>query len=202
MKKQSRNCLFTLLLLRFTVFVFGGVTVHIYGLKNGSITLPVDIRVQGPRAAGHRRGGLTVRGLTERDGGLFVAEAQVGGKPQYFSYVVQVTGPVTLVTVSCDKQNESVASLQCSGEGPLVQYSWEGPGISTPSWSEEMAGPQVRKDSSFDSVYSCVAKNPVSEKKSRPFPAAKCFDGSFQVRMRIDAGVGVALIILQITGFL
>uniref|UniRef100_A0A8C9SWN0 Uncharacterized protein n=1 Tax=Scleropages formosus TaxID=113540 RepID=A0A8C9SWN0_SCLFO len=51
-------------------------------------------------------------------------------------------------------------------EGEMGQYRWEGPNDFLMSWTEQPIGLEISRDQSSDSAYTCVVKNPVSEKSS------------------------------------
>lgn len=72
------------------------------------------------------------------------------------------TDPPTQPKITCGF-NGTMTTLHCTASGPLVQYRWSGPGQEGATWSQEHTGPTFNSNSS-DSVYTCVARNPVSER--------------------------------------
>ncbi|KAG9329262.1 hypothetical protein JZ751_006297, partial [Albula glossodonta] len=74
-------------------------------------------------------------------------------------------------TVTCENINSSTVTLRCAGDqSPLTQYSWVGPGIQNKPGSELQLN---NEDIQSSTVYSCVVKNPVSN-RSEDFDAKTC----------------------------
>uniref|UniRef100_A0A8C9QUF6 Immunoglobulin domain-containing protein n=1 Tax=Scleropages formosus TaxID=113540 RepID=A0A8C9QUF6_SCLFO len=121
-------------------------------------------------------GELTIRNLQKTDSGRYKAEVLVGGTLQYSVFDVTVLDAVTRPTVQCE-QRDSVGILRCHSEGEMGQYRWEGPNDFLMSWTEQPIGLEISRDQSSDSAYTCVVKNPVSEKSSEAFLAERCFKG-------------------------
>uniref|UniRef100_A0A8C9TDX8 Immunoglobulin domain-containing protein n=1 Tax=Scleropages formosus TaxID=113540 RepID=A0A8C9TDX8_SCLFO len=119
-------------------------------------------------------GELTIRNLQKTDSGRYKAEVLVGGTLQYSVFDVTVLDAVTRPTVQCE-QRDSVGILRCHSEGEMGQYRWEGPNDFLMSWTEQPIGLEISRDQSSDSAYTCVVKNPVSEKSSEAFLAERCF---------------------------
>ncbi|KAG9348865.1 hypothetical protein JZ751_029182, partial [Albula glossodonta] len=77
---------------------------------------------------------------------------------------------VTKPAVTCQIKNSTV-TLRCAGDqSPLTQYSWVGPGIQNKPGSELQLN---NEDIQNSTVYTCVVKNPVSQKRME-FPIKSC----------------------------
>ncbi|KAG9348866.1 hypothetical protein JZ751_029183 [Albula glossodonta] len=116
----------------------------------------------------------------------FISMARQGGTSLLYPQLVEVIyrkfsgdtmttrllNAVAKPTVTCENINSSTVTLQCAGDqSPLTQYSWVGPGIQNKPGSELQLNNEDIQSS--DAVYTCVVKNPVSEKRS-DFYAKTC----------------------------
>ncbi|KAK6309759.1 hypothetical protein J4Q44_G00196400 [Coregonus suidteri] len=93
-------------------------------------------------------GELTISGLTDADSGSYLLEGVMNGKLQDSHHDIKVIENMDR-TLLCS------ADLQ-----PLTQFIWRSPGRS------ESPGPKlfIPGGENQESVYTCVVKNPVSEK--------------------------------------
>ncbi|XP_029113764.1 uncharacterized protein LOC108926879 isoform X2 [Scleropages formosus] len=133
-------------------------------------------KLRGRTTLNQETGELRVRNLEKRHSGRYTAEVLVEKRLQYFTFNVTVIDAVTRPTVQCE-QRDSVGILRCHSEGEMGQYRWEGPNDFLMSWTEQPIGLEISRDQSSDSAYTCVVKNPVSEKSSEAFLAERCFKG-------------------------
>ncbi|KAG7467552.1 hypothetical protein MATL_G00154980 [Megalops atlanticus] len=109
-------------------------------------------------------GDLTISNLTKRDNGNYKGEVLIGQQLQHSSHDVEIIEAVMTPEVNCTV-NDGTVTLRCIGtQSPLTKYSWEG---------HNGQSVLLIKESRLDSVYTCIAKNPVS-KKSVSFPAQEC----------------------------
>ncbi|XP_029113767.1 uncharacterized protein LOC108926879 isoform X5 [Scleropages formosus] len=131
-------------------------------------------KLRGRTTLNQETGELRVRNLEKRHSGRYTAEVLVEKRLQYFTFNVTVIDAVTRPTVQCE-QRDSVGILRCHSEGEMGQYRWEGPNDFLMSWTEQPIGLEISRDQSSDSAYTCVVKNPVSEKSSEAFLAERCF---------------------------
>ncbi|KAL0963621.1 hypothetical protein UPYG_G00308710 [Umbra pygmaea] len=103
---------------------------------------------------------LTIKGLTEEDSGFYELEALINSKLQYSKHEVKVINAVAQPSVSCEvKQNGT--TLLCSADlQPLTQFTWRSPDGPDRPGSELF----IPESENQPSVYTCVVRNPVSEK--------------------------------------
>ncbi|KAJ8013128.1 hypothetical protein DPEC_G00050080 [Dallia pectoralis] len=114
-------------------------------------------------------GQLIIRGLTDADSGPYELEAVVNLRLQYSDHQVQVIDAVPQPSVTC-KSNNSGTTLLCSADlHPLTQFLWRIPGGSETPGSELF----IPVDENQESVYTCVVKNPVSNKTAE-FTLKEC----------------------------
>ncbi|KAG9329265.1 hypothetical protein JZ751_006300, partial [Albula glossodonta] len=117
-----------------------------------------------------KKGDLTITGLTIEDSGLYRAELLKAGYLKYYDHEVKIIDAVTKPAVTCQIKNSTV-TLRCAGDqSPLTQYSWVGPGIQNKPGSELQLN---NEDIQNSTVYSCVVKNPVSNRRE-DFDAKTC----------------------------
>ncbi|XP_069035298.1 hepatic and glial cell adhesion molecule-like isoform X1 [Lepisosteus oculatus] len=146
-------------------------------------------------------GTLIIKKLRYQDSGHYKAELLTGAKLNELIYNVQVIGPVTQASVTCNA-SDTTAILQCTGEtSPYTEYRWEGSKM-------QLLSPRmllINTEDCQDTEYICIVSNPLSEKRSEPFPAKKCFKQCSSNAAMIAGGiVGMLLIslVFGIFGFL
>ncbi|KAI1885155.1 hypothetical protein AGOR_G00217280 [Albula goreensis] len=117
-------------------------------------------------------GALTLLKLQTSDSGHYTGELQINGKLHYYHQTVNIYDAVTKPAVTCQICN-SMITLRCAGDqSPLTQYSWVGPEIQNKSGSElQLNNEDVQ--SSDAAIYTCVVKNPVSNRRE-DFDAKTC----------------------------
>uniref|UniRef100_A0AAY4EVH8 Ig-like domain-containing protein n=1 Tax=Denticeps clupeoides TaxID=299321 RepID=A0AAY4EVH8_9TELE len=81
-------------------------------------------------------GDVTVTGVTTADRGLYEAEITVNRKIKRFTQQIcnifkLPPDPVRNTRISCDVTGSTV-TLVCEADGPLLSYSWTGPGLQNP----------------------------------------------------------------------
>lgn len=120
-------------------------------------------------------GALTIKGLADADSGPYELEAVVKGKLQYSQHEVDVIDDVAQPSITCVVDNTTPENMDrtllCSADlQPLTQFIWRSPGGS------ESPGPElfIPVGENQDSVYTCVVKNPVSEKTAE-FTLKDCY---------------------------
>ncbi|KAJ8013129.1 hypothetical protein DPEC_G00050090 [Dallia pectoralis] len=114
-------------------------------------------------------GDLTIKGLTDADSGHYQLEAVVNQKLQHADHEVQVIDVVAQPFVNCEA-NKDGTTLLCSADlHPLTQFLWRIPGGSETPGSELF----IPVDEKQESVYTCVVKNPVSNKTAE-FTLKEC----------------------------
>ncbi|XP_028810036.1 uncharacterized protein LOC114764513 isoform X3 [Denticeps clupeoides] len=113
-------------------------------------------------------GDVTVTGVTTADRGLYEAEITVNRKIKRFTQQVDVIDPVRNTRISCDVTGSTV-TLVCEADGPLLSYSWTGPGLQNP---ENRSQIQISQEN-LGSNYTCLVKNPVSE-ETQNYTAGDC----------------------------
>ncbi|CAB1328878.1 unnamed protein product, partial [Coregonus sp. 'balchen'] len=128
-------------------------------------------------------GELSIKGLTDADSGPYELEAAVKGKLQYSQHEVDVIDDVAQPSVTCvvniTTPEKSDRTLLCSADlQPLTKFIWRSPGGSV------SPGPElfIAGGENQESVYTCVVKNPVSEKTAE-FTLKDCYaeEGSSSV---------------------
>ncbi|XP_028810031.1 neurofilament heavy polypeptide-like isoform X1 [Denticeps clupeoides] len=135
-------------------------------------------------------GDVTVSRVTPADSGLYEADIIIDGKKKSFTQQVEVIDPVRNTSISCNKTGSTV-TLLCEAEGPLLSYSWTGPGLQNP----ENRNPIQISGENLGSSYTCVVKNPVSEEK-KSYPAGDC---STKERTALHAGSVVGCLLLLVS---
>uniref|UniRef100_A0AAY4EVY4 Ig-like domain-containing protein n=1 Tax=Denticeps clupeoides TaxID=299321 RepID=A0AAY4EVY4_9TELE len=115
-----------------------------------------------------KTGDVTVTGVTTADRGLYEAEITVNRKIKRFTQQVDVIDPVRNTRISCDVTGSTV-TLVCEADGPLLSYSWTGPGLQNP---ENRSQIQISQEN-LGSNYTCLVKNPVSE-ETQNYTAGDC----------------------------
>ncbi|XP_028810041.1 uncharacterized protein LOC114764513 isoform X8 [Denticeps clupeoides] len=113
-------------------------------------------------------GDVTVSRVTPADSGLYEAEIIIDRKIKRFTQQVDVIDPVRNTRISCDVTGSTV-TLLCEADGPLLSYSWTGPGLQNP----ENRNPIQISGENLGSSYTCLVKNPVSEEK-QSYTAGDC----------------------------
>ncbi|XP_028811103.1 SLAM family member 5-like [Denticeps clupeoides] len=113
-------------------------------------------------------GDVTVSRVTPADSGLYEAEIIIDGKIKSFTQQVDVIDPVRNIRISCNETGSTV-TLVCEADGPLLSYSWTGPGLQNP----ENRNPIQISEENLGSSYTCLVKNPVSEEK-QSYTAGDC----------------------------
>ncbi|XP_064800283.1 location of vulva defective 1-like isoform X2 [Oncorhynchus masou masou] len=128
-------------------------------------------------------GALTIKGLTDADSGPYELEAVVRGKLQYSQHKVGVIDDVAQPSATCVVDTTTPENMDrtllCSADlQPLTQFIWRSPEGS------ESPGPElfIPGGENQESIYTCVVKNPVSE-KSAEFTLKDCYteEGSSSV---------------------
>ncbi|CAB1328877.1 unnamed protein product [Coregonus sp. 'balchen'] len=128
-------------------------------------------------------GELTISGLTDADSGSYLLEAVIKGKLQYSQHEVDVIDVVSQPNITCVVNNTTPENMDrtllCSADlQPLTQFIWRSPGGSV------SPGPElfIPGGENQESVYTCVVKNPVSEKTAE-FTLKDCYteEGSSSV---------------------
>ncbi|KAL0963623.1 hypothetical protein UPYG_G00308740 [Umbra pygmaea] len=103
---------------------------------------------------------LTIKGLTEEDSGTFELEALINSKLQYSKHEVKVIDAVAQPSVTCEI-NHNGTTLLCSADlQPLTQFTWRSLDGPDRPGSELF----IPESENHQSVYTCVVRNPVSEK--------------------------------------
>uniref|UniRef100_A0AAY4EVZ0 Ig-like domain-containing protein n=1 Tax=Denticeps clupeoides TaxID=299321 RepID=A0AAY4EVZ0_9TELE len=118
-------------------------------------------------------GDVTVTGVTTADRGLYEAEITVNRKIKRFTQQIcnifkLPPDPVRNTRISCDVTGSTV-TLVCEADGPLLSYSWTGPGLQNP---ENRSQIQISQEN-LGSNYTCLVKNPVSE-ETQNYTAGDC----------------------------
>ncbi|XP_064800289.1 mucin-12-like isoform X8 [Oncorhynchus masou masou] len=120
-------------------------------------------------------GALTIKGLTDADSGPYELEAVVRGKLQYSQHKVGVIDDVAQPSATCVVDTTTPENMDrtllCSADlQPLTQFIWRSPEGS------ESPGPElfIPGGENQESIYTCVVKNPVSE-KSAEFTLKDCY---------------------------
>ncbi|XP_060896370.1 uncharacterized protein LOC132975673 [Labrus mixtus] len=143
-------------------WVKDAVPLDYYGRFEGRTTLDLNT------------GQLTMKNLSKNDEGLFSFEINNKIQPvSYTSKAIEEVPKPTVVTqpLTCQSQSQlDKCGLSCYGEikeaGP-VTYSWkEGDGV----WKEKKESniSITKTDSATIKTFSCMMKNPISEKQSDP----------------------------------
>eukprot|EP00063_Salmo_salar_P054630 XP_014029465.1 PREDICTED: spore wall protein 2-like [Salmo salar] len=148
-------------------------------------------------------GALTIKGLADADSGPYELEAVVKGKLQYSQHEVDVIDDVAQPSITCVVDNTTPENMDrtllCSADlQPLTQFIWRSPGGS------ESPGPElfIPVGENQDSVYTCVVKNPVSEKTAE-FTLKDCYttEGSTSV-LAVVLSILLLLILVAVLAFL
>uniref|UniRef100_A0A673WS54 Histone-lysine N-methyltransferase SETD1B-like n=1 Tax=Salmo trutta TaxID=8032 RepID=A0A673WS54_SALTR len=148
-------------------------------------------------------GALTIKGLADADSGPYELEAVVKGKLQYSQHEVDVIDDVAQPSVTCVVDNTTPENMDrtllCSADlQPLTQFIWRSPGGS------ESPGPElfIPVGENQESVYTCVVKNPVSEKTAE-FTLKDCYtkEGSTSV-LAVVLSILLLLVLVAVLAFL
>uniref|UniRef100_A0A8C8IZI8 Ig-like domain-containing protein n=1 Tax=Oncorhynchus tshawytscha TaxID=74940 RepID=A0A8C8IZI8_ONCTS len=127
-------------------------------------------------------GALTIKGLTDADSGPYELEAVVKGKLQYSQHKVGVIDDVAQPSATCVVDTTTPENMDrtllCSADlQPLTQFIWRSPeGSESPGPELFIPGGENQDSENQESIYTCVVKNPVSE-KSAEFTLKNCYTG-------------------------
>ncbi|CAB1328880.1 unnamed protein product [Coregonus sp. 'balchen'] len=145
-------------------------------------------------------GELSIKGLTDADSGPYELEAVINGKLQYSQHEVDVIDDVAQPSVTCvvsiTTPEKMDRTLLCSADlQPLTKFIWRSPGGSV------SPGPElfIAGGENQESVYTCVVKNPVSEKTAE-FTLKDCYaeEGSSSVLAVILSIIIILLILVTV----
>ncbi|KAI1885154.1 hypothetical protein AGOR_G00217270 [Albula goreensis] len=222
----SKFCI-TLLLLAVPNFGTGAPTNDVYGQTGGDITLIPTVgggdlqevlwrhnhnkavefdqnitefgQFKGRTSLDPKTGQLTITQLKRTDNGQYKVELVIKGTVHEYNYAVTIIDAVTKPTVTCQNINSSTVTLRCAGDqSPLTKYSWVGPEIQNKSGSElQLNNEDVQ--SSDAAIYTCVVKNPVSEKRS-DFYVKTCSASQVNIAEIAGGVIGVILLLVIIAG--
>uniref|UniRef100_A0A4W5RNZ5 Ig-like domain-containing protein n=1 Tax=Hucho hucho TaxID=62062 RepID=A0A4W5RNZ5_9TELE len=149
-------------------------------------------------------GALTIKGLTDADSGPYELEAVVKGKLQYSQHEVGVIDDVAQPSVTCVVNNTTPENMDrtllCSADlQPLTQFIWRSPGGSESPGTELF----IPGGENQESVYTCVVKNPVSERTAE-FTLNDCYTekGSSTVLVVCLSLFVILLLIVLVGGIL
>ncbi|XP_071211002.1 uncharacterized protein [Salvelinus alpinus] len=153
-------------------------------------------------------GALTIKGLTDADSGPYELEAVVKGKLQYSHHEVDVIDNVAQPSVTCVVDNTNPENMDrtllCSADlQPLTQFIWSSPGGSeSPGPELFIPGVENQESENQDSVYTCVVKNPVSERTAE-FTLKDCHteEGSTSV-LAVVLSILLLLVLVAVLAFL
>ncbi|XP_038863017.1 spore wall protein 2-like isoform X2 [Salvelinus namaycush] len=153
-------------------------------------------------------GALTVKGLTDADSGPYELEAVVKGKLQYSQHEVDVIDNVAQPSVTCVVDNTTPENMDrtllCSADlQPLTQFIWRIPeGSESPGPELFIPGGENQDSENQESVYTCVVKNPVSERTAE-FTLKDCYteEGSSSV-LAVVLSILLLLVLVAVLAFL
>ncbi|XP_062303257.1 uncharacterized protein si:dkey-11f4.14 isoform X2 [Osmerus eperlanus] len=144
-------------------------------------------------------GQITINNLTDQHSGTYEAEGVVDGQMKIFKQNIEVLDPVQ-PKISCELNN-TIATLSCRARGPQVKYKWLGPGQEEATWSQEERGPSFSSHSSGSDNYTCVARNPVSE-KTQSFYTKDCPPLELSRETYVNVVTGVFVGVVGLVGLL
>ncbi|CAL8345116.1 unnamed protein product [Boreogadus saida] len=153
---------------------------------------------------------LTIKDLRLADSGTYELEATINNKKYYSQHEVAVIEKVATPTISClingtvvggggggesDPPRRTRADLRCSAEGPpsLIALAWtpvDGVTTKGAGLTVALAGDQD------DTVYTCLASNPVSQEMGT-FVAKDCYPDGFPTGGIIALVVICLLVVLS-----
>ncbi|KAJ8350915.1 hypothetical protein SKAU_G00260450 [Synaphobranchus kaupii] len=218
----AKHYMITALSFLIAKFTFGDVASTSYGITNGTITLKANIRgvleeilwkwndnkvvevdknsrdeygrFAGRTVVNFTTGDLTITALTEGDSGNYQAEAQVAGKLQHSYHRVEIIDPVTEPIVTCETSGKTLTLVCAADLNPLTEYSWEGP-----EGPMLLSGSELQLDSgeSPDTVYTCVVKNPATERRGS-ITIHHCFTAAGAVIINLAIALGVLSVLLVV----
>ncbi|XP_070987434.1 uncharacterized protein [Oncorhynchus clarkii lewisi] len=153
-------------------------------------------------------GALTIKGLTDADSGPYELEAVVKGKLQYSQHEVGVIDDVAQPSATCVVDNTTPENMDrtllCSADlQPLTQFIWRSPeGSESPGPELFIPGGENQDSENQESIYTCVVKNPVSE-KSAEFTLKDCYteEGSSSV-LAVVLSILLLLVLVAVLAFL
>ncbi|KAM9449033.1 uncharacterized protein ACWYII_013726 isoform 3-T3 [Salvelinus alpinus] len=153
-------------------------------------------------------GALTIKGLTDADSGPYELEAVVKGKLQYSHHEVDVIDNVAQPSVTCVVDNTNPENMDrtllCSADlQPLTQFIWSSPGGSeSPGPELFIPGVENQESENQDSVYTCVVKNPVSERTAE-FTLKDCHtEGGSSRVLAVVLSILLLLVLVVVLAFL
>ncbi|XP_028811176.1 uncharacterized protein LOC114765258 [Denticeps clupeoides] len=115
-----------------------------------------------------KTGDINITRATINDGGLYEADIIINAKIHFFKERVTIIDPVLNSRITC-KTTDPTVTLHCDADGPLLEYSWSGPGLQKPENRQQI---QISSEN-LGFSYACVVKNPVSEEK-QSYTAGNC----------------------------
>ncbi|XP_029507794.2 uncharacterized protein LOC115122697 isoform X1 [Oncorhynchus nerka] len=153
-------------------------------------------------------GALTIKGLTDADSGPYELEAVVKGKLQYSQHKVGVIDDVAQPSATCVVDTTTPENMDrtllCSADlQPLTQFIWRSPeGSESPGPELFIPGGENQDSENQESIYTCVVKNPVSE-KSAEFTLKNCYteEGSSSV-LAVVLSILLLLVLVAVVAFL
>ncbi|XP_072542102.1 uncharacterized protein [Salminus brasiliensis] len=137
-------------------------------------------------------GKLTLMNMMKSESGLYQSEIQVNGKLHNTAHDLVVMDAVPQPKVTCVKNEEGEVSLECSLDPDVTaEFEWTGPDNMIKTGKTI----QISTKTDHNSIYFCIAKNPVSS-KSEKFHLKTCYPDD---HIAIAVAVTVGLIVTVVT---
>ncbi|XP_062862275.1 signaling lymphocytic activation molecule-like isoform X2 [Trichomycterus rosablanca] len=143
---------------------------------------------------------LTILQVKKEDSGFYTCEIQMKGALTYYHYKVEVFDPVPKPEIKCVLNDTVVKALVCSVD-PQVQAKFKWQTNEGDKVGERIDIPEGKSE---DSVYYCIATNPVSN-NSTEFSLKTCKEPQSKPGLGTGPIVGIVflvIILLLIAGFL